>query len=78
MSMFTKTDRAATRPPGSGDRYPLWLNLKSGNRVRGWYEPKSGRYMKFPAPGTDGPSVDVHDDVDTWEVARDLSSRTGQ
>lgn len=78
MSMFSRIGRAAERPPGSGDRFPLWLNLKNGSRIAGWFEPKAGRYMKSPQPGTADPSTDIHDDVDTWEVRRDLGSRTGQ
>lgn len=75
MSMFTRSDRASVKPPGSGEKFPLWLNLKTGHRVAGWYDPINGRYMKSPAASTADPSIDVHDQVDTWEVRRNIGAR---
>ena len=69
MSMFTKSDRAAVRPPGSGEKFPLMLNLKSGARLRGWFEPIAGRYKSFIEPR------DIHDQVDSWEVIRTSDPR---
>ena len=67
MSMFTRSDRASVKPPGSGDKFPLWLNLKTGHRVRGWYELKTGHYMTATEPPND-----INDQVDTWEVVREM------
>ena len=67
MSMFTRSGRAAETPPGSGDKFPLWLYLKNGGKVRGWYEPKAKRYHQL------SPDVDLHEQVETWEVIRETS-----
>jgi hypothetical protein len=67
MSMFTRSGRAGETPPGSGDKYPLWLYLKNGGKIRGWYEATSKLYRPFSGV------EDIHAQVESWEVIRETS-----